>query len=391
MEPQATGTVSRFYTERSWIEGAAEEQLAGVARLDGVVSVAGFPDLHPGKNGPVGMAAVSRRLHPHLIGNDIGCGFGFYDLGIPVRKLRVDKAEARLRAVAFDADPGAAERLESLGLPGDLYPSALGSIGGGNHFAELQAVHETFSEDGAPDGGNVHLLVHTGSRSYGAALWDEFQERTGRIHDGLDPDTDIGREWIARQDECLRWAALNRLMIAERIADALRAEISSVRDMPHNLVRETDGAWHHYKGATALRPGEIAPVAGSRDSLSHLVRGAPGLAASGYAVAHGAGRKYDRASMHHREGKTRSDREALTRNQWGGHIVCDDAGLLVEEAGSAYKNPRHVIDDMAAFGLVEPVCSLRPLLTYKKAVETDPSLARKRSDRDARDNRRNRR
>jgi release factor H-coupled RctB family protein len=71
--------------------------------------------------------------------------------------------------------------------------------------------------------------------------------------------------------------------------------------------------------------------------------------------------------MHHRVGRTKSDRYALLRNEWGGLAICEDKGLLLEEAGTAYKSAAVVVDDLTSFGLVEPVAAMRPLITFKKA------------------------
>jgi release factor H-coupled RctB family protein len=374
-----TISVKRHYGERSWIEGAAEKQLNEVASLEGVISVSGFPDLHPGKNGPVGMAATATRLYPHLVGNDLGCGFGLFDLGIPARKLRAEKAEERIRGIDFCSPPDVANRLIDVGLPADLFASSLGSIGGGNHFAELTCVEETFRNSGGL-GENVLLLVHTGSRSLGTAVWEDVLARAGNIMVGLAPASDIGLDWMDRQRQCAVWAQLNRRLIAETIADAIRGDCTTICDVPHNLVvadKTDEGTvYRHYKGASRLLPGEFAPIAGSRDSLSHFVQ-ATNVESSDFGIAHGSGRRRDRASMHGRNGLKRSEREAFARNQWGGRIICDDNALLVEEQASAYKNPRHVLDDLAAAGLVEPVCSLRPIVTYKKAAETDPVIRRR--------------
>ena len=373
--------IQRHYSERAWIEGSAEAQLGEVALLPGMASVSAFPDLHPGKNGPIGIAATASRLFPHLVGNDIGCGFGLFDLGIPVRKLRVDKAEERLRAAVFGSPADAPSALEAAGLPGDLAATALGSIGGGNHFAELTCVEERLGSD-VPGCGNVLLLVHTGSRSLGADVWDRTLSRIGALGDGVAPEGEDGEWWKARHDECVAWAALNRRVVAATVAAALRADAcGAVCDVPHNLVvadADADGGavYRHYKGASRTLPGDLVPVAGSRDSLSHLVVGT-GVAGSDFGIAHGSGRKRDRASMHGRGGLKRSEREALQRNQWGGRVICDDSDLLLEEQASAYKNPRHVVDDLVTAGLVGIVCSLRPLVTFKKAADTDARAMRR--------------
>ena len=132
--------IQHCYSPQTWIEGAALQQLNNVAALPGVSSVAAFPDLHPGKYGPTGIAVLSERLHPQLIGNDIGCGMSLFELDLPLRKLRIDRAAERLRQLEAENVFDPAEELAGSDLPEDLYPQALGTIGGGNHFCELQAV-----------------------------------------------------------------------------------------------------------------------------------------------------------------------------------------------------------------------------------------------------------
>jgi release factor H-coupled RctB family protein len=347
-----------------------------VAGLAGMVSVSAFPDLHPGKGGPVGMAAASSRLYPHLVGNDIGCGFSLFDLGIPLRKLSADRVEDRLRAADFGPRDDAADLLEAEGLARELHPASLGSIGGGNHFAEIQAVEEVFEEDGAPHRGNALLLVHSGSRSLGMATWEAALARLRDVHAGLDSGSGEAEDWLSGHDACVVWARLNRRCVAERVAGALRGEARLLLDVPHNIVVRDGELFRHYKGASRVMPGDAAPVAGSRDSLSHLVRASDKVGDADFGVAHGSGRKRDRASMHRGHGPRRSEIEALRRNRWGGRVICDDRQLLVEEQAAAYKNPRDVVQDMQDLGIANAVCSLRPVVTYKKAAENPPRGAR---------------
>ncbi|NTF17680.1 RNA ligase RtcB family protein [Agrobacterium rubi] len=356
-----------FYGSSAWIEGRALKQIEDVAAMAGIKRVASFPDLHPGRYGPVGMAALSDRLHPLLVGNDIGCGMALFELDVPVRKLRLDKVADRMRNLEGPWDGDVAARLEEAGIPCDTLPGSLGTIGGGNHFCELQAIEETIG-DGMKDTGNVYVLVHSGSRRYGEIVLSSVQDGYGL---DLDPERLAGRHYLEAHDTAVRWAALNRAVIAERAAEAVRCDIRLVCDVPHNLVRRTPEGWVHYKGAAAVSAGELAPVAGSRDSLSHVVRARPGVDASLNGISHGAGRKYDRASMHHRGGSSRSDRDAMERNQWGGRIVCEDRDLLLEEAAGAYKDAARVVGDLVDHGLVEHVASMRPLVTFKRARTED--------------------
>src|SRR5262249_21947781 len=127
----------------SWIEGEALRQLYGAAKLEGMCLIAGFPDLHPGKGSAVGAALVTEGfIYPHLIGGDIGCGMALFKTGLAGRDVKLDCwAE-----IPFDLEHVWTDRIgEVLGKEG-LEPSAfderLGTLGAGNHFAELQAVEE---------------------------------------------------------------------------------------------------------------------------------------------------------------------------------------------------------------------------------------------------------
>ena len=127
------------------------------------------------------------------------------------------------------------------------------------------------------------------------------------------------------------------------------------------------------------------PIPGSRETLSYLVRPRADAAPEALAcLAHGAGRKYDRGSMHGRIERVRSVREGLKRNPFGGLVVCEDRNLLIEEAGDAYKAIDRVIDDLVGFGLAEVVATFRPLVTFKTGLST---IGRHRSGHEGREGR----
>ncbi len=377
--PVRPAAITRVFSDKAWIEGAALRQLDEMARLPGVREIVAFPDLHPGKYGATGVALLSERLHPLLIGNDIGCGMSLFVLDLPLRKLKIEKAAARLRDLEVQEIGAPAAHLEEVGLPVDLFSDSLGTIGGGNHFCELQTVESLAgSVETGLDDQRLYLLVHSGSRGLGSAVFGETLAANTSLMEGIDLTSEAGQAWLAAHDRAVVWASLNRRLVAERAALALRADVSLVADIPHNLVRVSDRGFVHHKGAAAVRPGELAPVAGSRASLSHVVRATAEVAGSLGGISHGAGRKYDRATMHGRVGRTRPDREQLLRNPWGGVAICDDRDLVVEEAASAYKDAAHVVGDLVEAGLVEPVATMRPLVTYKKAVDEGEALRRSR-------------
>jgi release factor H-coupled RctB family protein len=358
--------IRTFYSAHSWIEGDATRQLDQVAELAGIKAVAAMPDLHPGKFGPVGCSILAERAHPQLVGSDIGCGIALFALDVPVRKLRLDRVAERLRALEEPWDGDVAGALAQAGLPPTPFDKSLGSVGGGNHFCELQAIDEIAAPNVASAAGlerdMAYLLVHSGSRGYGYSILDRQLRAGGQA---LDPASEGGRAYLAEHDRAVRWAAANRRVIAARAADAIRAELRALADLSHNFMETRANGVLHRKG-TAPSDRGLVPVPGSRGTLSYLVEplaaGRPETLAS---LAHGAGRKYDRASMHGRVGRKKSDLERLARNPFGGHIICEDRALLVEEAPEAYKSIDRVIADLIDFGLAQVVATFRPLVTFK--------------------------
>ena len=72
----------------TWIDQSAIDQLTRAAELPGVVSTVGLPDLHPGKDFPIGAAFLTHGLiYPEIIGNDIGCGMGLWKSSLKLKKI----------------------------------------------------------------------------------------------------------------------------------------------------------------------------------------------------------------------------------------------------------------------------------------------------------------
>ncbi len=356
---QTDGIIAKFYTTDAWIDGRAEDQLRQVAAWRGVARIAAFPDLHPGKYGPVGCAVLADRIYPQLIGNDIGCGMSLFQLDLAQRRFRLDKALRRLRVLGTPTEVPQGARLEGAGLSATLLPTALGSIGGGNHFCEVQALKEA-GEGFGLDRTRLFLLVHSGSRALGEAT---FAALSQGAFQGLSPDSPEGAAYLTGHADAVRWASLNRRIIAERAGAALRADIRLVADVAHNLLERTPQGWLHRKGAAV--GGALVPVAGSRASASYLVRHLADRASLA-SLAHGAGRRHDRSSMHGRLRARRSDIEAMQRNAFGGRVICEDRDLLIEEAPQAYKSAQSVVADLEATGVAQRLATLHPLLTFKK-------------------------
>lgn len=367
--------VRLFTSDKSWIEGAALAQLNHTARLPGMVLAAGFPDLHPGKGIAVGAAFVSRGVfYPALAGNDIGCGMSFWATDLPARKLKLDRLEKRISGLEDPWDGDLTPWRARFGLEASLSDAGLGTIGGGNHFAELQIVDEVrdataFAGIGL-DKANAALLIHSGSRGLGQDIFRELLQRHGA--NPLEEESDAAAHYLARHEHAMRFARANRALIAHRFAVELGTDARCVSDVAHNMVTREDfagaPAWFHRKGAASTR-GALAAgclmIPGSRGTPSYLVRarGEQGENAA-WSLAHGAGRRWQRGYAKSRlSHKYRV--EDLARTELGGRVVCEDRELLYDEAPQAYKDIAQVIADLEAADLIATVAVYRPVLTYK--------------------------
>ncbi|MCI4066876.1 RNA ligase RtcB family protein [Micromonospora sp. R77] len=372
-------TVTVFASPTSWIESDAVDQCHRVAALDGMIHVAGMPDLHPGKGAPIGAAMASTVLYPFLVGSDIGCGIAVFPINL--RPAVPERLAARFpdldRALdpERDADDPAWSVVDGEVPAGHL--DGLGTVGRGNHFAELARIGTVLDPDHADRLGltadHLVLIVHSGSRGLGERILREHTERHGA---GAAPDPTA---YLARHDAAVRWGSLNRRLMAARIAHALGAEPTApIVDQCHNLVEVRDGVYLHRKGA-APGDGRDVLVAGTRGTPSYLVAGHAGPGAN-HSVAHGAGRKMSRADAL-RRGRAKHTVEELRRTPVGSVVVCGDRQLLFEEAPTAYKRIEQVIADLVDHGLATPVATTVPLVTYKTA---DPGPAPRRDRRERR-------
>ena len=350
-----SASVTVFAAPTSWIESDAVAQCHQVAALDGMLHVAGMPDLHPGKGAPIGAAMSSTVLYPLLVGSDIGCGIAVFPI-----KLKRPVPE-KLAALVPDLDRGpdpddpAWSVLDGEIPAGDT--EGLGTVGRGNHFVELARIDSVLQP--GLEAGSLVLIVHSGSRGLG----EQILRAHTAVH-GAGPAADPAA-YLARHDEAVRWGSLNRRLLAARVAHAFGAGVTEpIVDQCHNLVEIRDGAYLHRKGA-APGDGRDVLIAGTRGTHSYLVTGHAGAEAN-YSVAHGAGRKMSRADAL-RRGKVKHTVEELRRTPVGSVVVCGDRQLLFEEAPTAYKRIEQVIADLVDHDLATPVATTLPLLTYKTA------------------------
>jgi release factor H-coupled RctB family protein len=158
----------------NWIESDAVDQLKKMAELPGMIAAVGMPDLHPGKGAPIGAIFASQFIvYPYLVGNDIGCGMSLWKTDSKSHKMKLDRWTKSLCAMEGFWDGDTSAWLEARGVAVTAYDSALGTVGGGNHFAELQRLEQRLcavDQFLEVDDDYLYLLVHSGSRGLGESI-----------------------------------------------------------------------------------------------------------------------------------------------------------------------------------------------------------------------------
>lgn len=389
-------------SEKNWLESSAIDQMKKTAELPGMCCGIGMPDLHPGKGQPIGAAFITRDvIYPHLVGSDIGCGMGLWKLDVKKRQVKLDKWEKKLVGLDDSWQGGDIDQwLSGFGLDDtDAYFKEsnvkLGTIGGGNHFAEIQNVHEIYDHDELLNLGldqqSVVFLAHSGSRGLGQKILrdhvDRFSDQgllSSSTTDGAkdESEMDDANQYLRVHDYAVQWGIANRSLIAERFSQCLNVSKSNLLDVAHNKVTALDNAsaealglkisdgtryWIHRKGVSPTNQG-VVMIPGSRGSLSYLVKprvlDVKSQAIGGFSLAHGAGRKWKRSESKGKLGNQYKAKD-LEVTSLGSRVICKQKGLLFEEAPQAYKNISTVVDDLVQAGMIDVVASFKPLITYK--------------------------
>ncbi len=370
------------------IEAGTLAQARNLANLPFVFRhVAVMPDAHLGYGMPIGgVMAASEAVVPNAVGVDIGCGMCAVRTslgGIATGKLETILARIRsavplgFKHHAKKQNPALMPKselpLSQLPMVSREYQSALaqlGTLGGGNHFIEIQKGND----------GRIWLMIHSGSRNLGFKVANyynhlavELNRRSGSAIPGnwqlafLPIRSDAGRTYLQEMRYCVEFAYANRQMMMERVKEALLSVVPPVFFEPminiaHNYAAMEEHFGEqvvvHRKGATSARGGEIGIIPGSQGAPSYIVRGL-GNPESFESCSHGAGRKMGRKQAQRQlslvEEQKRLERQGILH---GIHSVRD-----LDEAAGAYKDIDKVID--AQLDLVEVLVELRPLAVIK--------------------------
>jgi release factor H-coupled RctB family protein len=307
------------------------------------------------------------------------------------RDIKLDQwAEARFDLEQpWEGDFGGI--LAAFELDSTEFDQALGTIGGGNHFAELQKIEGVLDAKAFKGFGvgkqQLVVLVHSGSRGLGEVILRSYEQENQ--DDGCNAESFAAAAYLREHDLAVRWAKANRALIARRFVEALGAETELLWDGCHNSITpspglatslspsdgERDGVrgehktvWIHRKGAVAAE-GDFVIIPGSCGSLSYLVRPIGDGASHAWSLAHGAGRSWARSETRLRM-RERFSVPELANTPLGGRLICEERETLYEEAPAAYKNIGDVVQDLVNAELVSVVATFRPILTYKTRKQT---------------------
>jgi len=382
---------------KSWcekVEPGALEQAANLANHPRVVEhIALMPDCHVGFGMPIGgVIACDNAIIPNAVGVDIGCGMCAVKTTVPAEELARNQIRQCIDELARHIPVGEGhchhKPKQWAGfseMPDwmdahtrELAQKNLGTLGGGNHFIEIQA----------GDDGFIWLMLHSGSRNFGYRIADHHHQRAVELcnREGmklpsrdlafLDVESAAGQAYIREMNLALAYALENRTRMMGVLKEAFAgvrggAEFTEEVNIHHNYAAPEEHfgrtVWVHRKGATSAKNGEIGIIPGSMGTFSYIVRGC-GNAESFTSCAHGAGRKMGRMAASRSLSKEECDRAMKevvfdgwhpmrTRGRKGG-------GLLdLSEAPQAYKDVEEVM--AASAELAEPLVRLRPLGVMK--------------------------
>jgi len=365
------------------LEEGALQQAKDLANLDiAFRHIAIMPDSHQGYGMPIGgILATKDAIVPNAVGVDIGCGM--CSLRTNLKDIDRDDLKQILGKIRKTIPVGFKHHKEiqdeswmppledDLPIVRQEYNSGryqVGTLGGGNHFVEIQKGSD----------GYIWIMVHSGSRNIGYTVANHYhklavketKERGNNVPKDLSyfvKGSENYDRYFREMNYCIDFALQNRKLMMERVKDAFvevlpEVEFSNFINKPHNFA-----AWEnhfgeklmvHRKGATRAEEGEWGMIPGSQGTSSFLVKG-KGNPLSFNSCSHGAGRVMSRAQAR----RTLDLKEEVKQLKDKGVLHALRHKKDLDEAPSSYKD----IDVVMALqeDLIDVQIELKPLAVMK--------------------------
>jgi len=365
------------------IEDGALDQAKHLANLPFVFKhISLMPDIHQGYGMPIGgVMATKNVIIPNAVGVDIGCGM----CAVKTSLIEIDtdtlkKIMSEIRKVIPVGFSHHRKRQSDSLMPNidnsyeivsQQYESALkqiGTLGGGNHFIEMQKGSD----------GHIWIMIHSGSRNIGLKVANYYnklaQELNERWHSSVNKkwelaffpmDSEEGKAYFEEMNYCVDFALANRKLMMERLISIfLKFKKSIIFEEMINIAHNYAKMENHFgqnvivhrKGATLATKDTIGIIPGSQGTKSYIVRGL-GNTDSFSSCSHGAGRKMSR-----KQAINTLDLEEEKKKM--GNIIHGMRNKNdLDEASSAYKDIDVVMENQK--DLVEILIELKPLAVIK--------------------------
>ena len=321
------------------LEASCREQalhLANLPFLAGPVCL--MPDTHAGMGMPIGGVIASEDvIIPNAVGVDIGCGMAYIETGIRADDLRQimtgsgNLVQAIIGDIMRNVPVGfahhkqpmpsyvlnrALDEMDKYEKDGELLGQLdagyfqIGTLGGGNHFIELQENDEGF----------LSVMIHSGSRHFGKSVCDYFHQKARALNQRwysqvpdsyrlafLPVDSPEGQQYLNWMQLSMDFAAENREKMMLAVKAILEKWIGKYTEFSLNFSNDINchhnyaalenhkgkNLWVHRKGAVEAQNGQLAVITGAMGSYSYVVMGL-GNEESFCSSSHGAGRRYSR-------------------------------------------------------------------------------------------------
>lgn len=372
------------------VEESAMQQIENLCTLPFLFHhLAIMPDVHAGMGMPIGgVLACVDAVIPNAVGVDIGCGMCAVKTNwrvddIPADVLRKQIMRGIRERIPLGMDHHKERQDESylpqghdidkLTVVKAQYISAqrqVGTLGGGNHFIELQRDEQ----------GMLWIMIHSGSRNLGKQVGDHYNKLAvmlnERWHSVVKPELRLAflplrtqefNDYWAEMQYCVEFALCNRRLMMERIQEVIADALPGIKFEPMINIAHNYAAWeHHYgknvivhrKGATLAREGIVGIIPGSQGTASYIVEGL-GNPDSFNSCSHGAGRLMSRTAAV----KTLSLEDEVKKLDEQGIVHAIRSQRDLEEAAGAYKDIEQVINN--ELDLVKILTRLLPIAVIK--------------------------